>query len=78
MESKRFELIDDYNSDLSFRSLPYEQLLIEKDSVLGTNRKRWHESLSSDIYIEESLNVLEDLVQKPQKSDLSLLEEKHN
>ena len=74
-ESKRFELIDDYNSDLSFRSLPYEQLLIEKDSVLGTNRKRWHESLSSDIYIEESLNVLEDLVQKPQKSDLSLLEE---
>ena len=74
-ESKRFELIDDYSSDLSFRSLPYEQLLIEKDSVLGTNRKRWHESLSSDIYIEESLNVLEDLVQKPQKSDLSLLEE---
>ena len=74
-ESKRFELIDDYSSDLSFRSLPYEQLLIEKDSVLGTNRRRWHESLSSDIYIEESLNVLEDLVQKPQKSDLSLLEE---
>ena len=74
-ESKRFELIDDYSSDLSFRSLPYEQLLIQKDSVLGTNRRRWHESLSSDIYIEESLNVLEDLVQKPQKSDLSLLEE---
>ncbi len=74
-ESKRFELIDDYSSDLSFRSLPYEQLLIQKDSVLGTNRRRWHESLSSDIYIEESLNVLEDLVQKPQKSDLSLMEE---
>jgi carboxyl-terminal processing protease len=32
-----------------------------KDSILKEKRDRWHESLSKDIYVEEALNVLDDL-----------------
>lgn len=56
-----FEQIEDYTSDLNFESLPNELLLIEKDSVLGTKRKRWHKNLVSDVYVEESVNVLKDI-----------------
>ena len=60
-ESKRFEKISDYKTNLSFQSLPYEIKLMNKDSILKEKRERWHESLSKDVYIEEALNVLNDL-----------------
>ena len=60
-EAKRFEKIADYKTDLTFKSLPYEITLTEKDSVLKLKRDRWHTSLSKDVYIEEALNVLNDL-----------------
>jgi carboxyl-terminal processing protease len=41
--------------------LPYELKLVENDSTLKEKRKRWHVSLSKDVYIEEALNVLNDL-----------------
>ena len=41
--------------------MPYENILVEKDSVLKMKRDRWHESLAKDVYIEEALNVLNDL-----------------
>ncbi|WMI70385.1 carboxy terminal-processing peptidase [Mangrovimonas sp. YM274] len=60
-EAKRFEKISDYQTDLTFNSLPYEQELMAKDSVLKEKRERWHENLSQDVYIEEALHVLNDL-----------------
>ena len=60
-EAKRFEKLADYNSNLTFNSLPYELNLMEQDTVLKQKRERWHQSLSSDVYIEEALNVLNDL-----------------
>jgi carboxyl-terminal processing protease len=60
-EAKRFDKISDYKTNLTFKSLPYEVALMEKDSVLKLKRERWHESLSKDVYIEEALNVLNDL-----------------
>jgi hypothetical protein len=35
-----------------------------KDSVLKEKRDRWHEGLSKDVYVEEALNVLDDLQSK--------------
>lgn len=58
---KRFRKITDYQTDLSFKSLPYEDELMVKDSILKEKRERWHKNLSKDVYIEEALNVLEDL-----------------
>ncbi|MEZ4797931.1 MAG: carboxy terminal-processing peptidase [Flavobacteriaceae bacterium] len=60
-EAKRFDKIAEYTTNLTFKSLPYENVLIEKDSVLKMKRDRWHESLAKDVYIEEALNVLNDL-----------------
>jgi carboxyl-terminal processing protease len=60
-EAKRFEKLSEYKTDLTFKSLPYELSLMEKDSILKEKRKRWHVSLAKDVYIEEALNVLNDL-----------------
>ena len=60
-ESKRFEKLSDYKTNLTFQSLPYETTLMGKDSILREKRDRWHVSLSKDVYIEEALNVLNDL-----------------
>ena len=49
-------------TNLTFDSTSYEKQLIAQDTTdLEEKRKRWHESLSKDVYIEEALNVLEDL-----------------
>ena len=60
-EAKRFDILSEYQTDLTFESLPYERPLMEQDSVFKINRKRWHENLSQDIYMEEAINVLSDL-----------------
>ncbi len=60
-EAKRFEKLSEYNTNLTFQSLPYELKLMEQDSVLKQKRERWHLDLSKDVYIEEALNVLNDL-----------------
>lgn len=61
-ESKQFDAITNYKTNLTFYSTKYEKALIQKDTTdLKEKRKRWHESLSKDIYVEEALNVLEDL-----------------
>ena len=60
-EAKRFAKLSDYKTNLTYESLPYEVELMEKDSVLKQKRERWHENLSQDVYMEEALNVLNDL-----------------
>ena len=60
-ETKRFDAIDDYTSNLTYSSLPYELKLFETDTVLKDKRERWHKSLAGDVYVEEALNVLQDL-----------------
>ncbi|PKB17127.1 carboxy terminal-processing peptidase [Flavobacterium sp. 5] len=62
--AKKFKPIADYKNNLKFISLPYEVLKITKDPVLKEKRERWHESLAKDIYVEEALNVLDDLQPK--------------
>jgi carboxyl-terminal processing protease len=60
-EAKRFERLSDYKTNLTFTSLPYENKLMAADSILKEKRVRWHKSLSQDVYIDEALNVLNDL-----------------
>ncbi len=63
-EGKKYKAISDYKNDLAFTSLPYEEALMEKDSVFREKRKRWHENLAKDMYVEEALNILTDLQQE--------------
>ena len=60
-QASRFEEISDYQTDLTFESLPYEREMFVTDTILEEKRSRWHESLSSDVYMEEAINVLEDM-----------------
>ena len=60
-EAKKFNAISKYTSNLTYNSLPYELELTEKDTVLKEKRVRWHKNLTSDVYIEEAINVLDDI-----------------
>ena len=61
-KSKRFDAISKYKTNLTFESHSYEKALFESDTTdLKEKRERWHKNLSKDVYIEEALNVLEDL-----------------
>ena len=61
LTAKSFDKLKDFKTDLEFKSLPYEINLFEKDSTLELKRNRWHKNLAKDLYIDEALNVLNDL-----------------
>ncbi len=60
-KSDYFKKLNDYDSRLTFESLKYEQELFTQDSVLREKRDRWHKNLAKDVYVEEAVNVLQDL-----------------
>ncbi|QNK76403.1 carboxy terminal-processing peptidase [Winogradskyella undariae] len=60
-EAKRFSKLSEYKTNLTFTSLPYEVKLMDADSILMEKRDRWHKSLSKDVYVEEAINVLNDI-----------------
>tara|TARA_R110000868_G_scaffold28241_28_gene106245 strand:+ start:8950 stop:11097 length:2148 start_codon:yes stop_codon:yes gene_type:complete len=61
-EAKRFDVINDYKTNLTFDSPKYEKELFAKDTTdLQEKRNRWHVNLSRDVYVEEAINVLQDL-----------------
>ena len=63
-KAKKYKSIADYKNALQFMSLPYETEAMKTDQSLKEKRDRWHENLSKDIYVEEALNVLDDLQPK--------------
>jgi carboxyl-terminal processing protease len=60
-ETKKFDAIGDYDNKLSYSSVPYELVQMKQDTILREKRERWHKNLAGDIYIEEAVNVLQDL-----------------
>ena len=60
-ESERYSKLSDYETNLDYKSLPYEVALMDQDSTLRKKRERWHKSLSKDPYMEEAVNVLGDI-----------------
>lgn len=56
-----FKKLSMYDSKLDFSSLKYEIELFTQDSVLREKRDRWHKDLAKDVYVEEAVNVLQDL-----------------
>lgn len=64
-QGKVFKPITDYKNDLIFKPLPQDEIAMQKDDSFKEKRERWFESLAKDIYVEEALNVLDDLQSKP-------------
>ncbi|RKS13076.1 carboxyl-terminal processing protease [Flavobacterium sp. 120] len=63
-KAKKYKPIVNYKNTLTFTSLPYEAEVMSKDASLKEKREIWHESLAKDIYVEEAINVLDDLQPK--------------
>jgi carboxyl-terminal processing protease len=63
-KAKKYKPILEYKNNLKFSSLPYEVEQMKQDGILKEKRDRWHEGLAKDIYVEEALNVLDDLQSK--------------
>lgn len=63
-QAKKYKPIVNYKNTLLFTSLPNEIEAMKKDVTLKEKRQSWHEALSKDIYVEEALNVLDDLQAK--------------
>ncbi len=70
-DSKKFKKISDYKNDMTFKAISNELPLIQQDTVFKEKRERWFESLAKDIYVEEAINVLQDL-QKNNTSNTKL------
>ena len=71
--TKRFKAIADYKNNLVFKALPYEEEIFKKDPELAKKKKDWYETLSKDVYVEEALNVLDDMqTKKATKNTISL------
>jgi len=73
--AKKYKVLSAYHNDLKFQSLPYEQQQIAKDDLLKEKRKRWHEQLNKDVYVDEAVKILDDL-QPKSKGAVSLKKDK--
>jgi carboxyl-terminal processing protease len=63
-EGKKYKPIAEYRNNLVFKSLPHEEAEMLKDPTLKEKRAIWHQALAKDVYVEEALNVLDDLQPK--------------
>ena len=64
-ESKQFDVLREYTSNLTYSSPSYEKPLLLNDKNLNDKRIAWHKNLNKDFYVEEAIHVLSDLKLKP-------------
>lgn len=74
--AKKFKVLNDYKNNLKFDGLPYEKEIFAKEPLLAEKKQRWYESLSKDIYVEEALNVLEDMQPGAKSSAVAVKKDK--
>ncbi|MDT0686214.1 carboxy terminal-processing peptidase [Autumnicola psychrophila] len=60
-QAKKYDSVREYETDLTYVSLPYEENAFANDTILKEKRDRWHRSLSGDVYVEEAINVLSNM-----------------
>ena len=60
-ESEKFKKLNEFSNSLFFYPTKIDLEEISSDSILIKKRERWEETLSKDIYLEEAVNILNDL-----------------
>ncbi len=63
-ENKKFDILNDFNNNLIFKSTTLEQNLFKKNPSLKEDKEQLYQSFSAAIYIEEALNVLTEMKTK--------------
>ena len=61
MDLEKFKDLKNYDNGLVFKSTIDEIFKSKTDTILKSKRKAWHKRLKKDAYIEESVNILEDI-----------------
>lgn len=59
--SKRFEVLDDFDSTLQFQWLPEAGMTTKINADYTEKRNRWVEALDRDVYVNEAVNILDDM-----------------
>ena len=57
----QFDAVKEYNNNLEFTVAPAEQERITADSIFREKRERWFSNLTADFYVEEAVNILDEL-----------------
>jgi carboxyl-terminal processing protease len=65
-EAKKYDILKNYDSKLAYTSPLYELPLLENNKDLKDKRTTWHKNLKKDIYMQEAINVLDELKLKPE------------
>lgn len=65
VKSKEYKVLSDYTNNLVFKPITFDEELMKTDVSFKEKRERWFENLGKDIYVEEALNVLDDLQTNP-------------
>jgi carboxyl-terminal processing protease len=68
-KNKTYDGLKSYKNNLTFSSLPYEVAEFKSDTLLKDKRDRWHIELSKDPYVDESLNVIQDIAKLVKSSN---------
>lgn len=59
--ANKYKVLSKYSNNLNFNSLPYEEAQMQANEDLKLKREIWHDELSKDIYVDEALNILNDM-----------------
>ena len=73
LKLKKYDKIKDYNNNLNFNLLSDQSSKVKDSDEYKENRKRWHNRLESDIYVNESINVLLNLKTKKIENNSNIL-----
>lgn len=57
----QFDAVEEYDNNLDFIISPADQKRISEDDIFLEKRERWFSNLSKDLYVEEAVNILQDL-----------------
>jgi len=57
----QFDAVKEYNNNLEFTIAPADQERITADSIFREKRERWFSDLTGDFYVEEAVNILDEL-----------------
>lgn len=61
LKIKKYKELKEYRNSLKFKSLKEELALFAQDTVLKNKRERWHKDMNKDLYLEETVHILEDM-----------------
>ena len=59
--AEQFDVVKEYNNNLKFTITPSEQERVKLDSIFREKRERWFSDLTGDFYVEEAVNILNEL-----------------